>query len=82
MTLQSKGTPAFEEFPKINIFIDEDKVGSFTNEKDFKKHEYIVHINDYNPVLRFEMINDAIDKETEEDRNSFISSILLERISD
>ena len=68
------------EFPHINIRLDGDKVGSFTNIEAFKKHEFAIQAKEDNPVLSLVMDNDTVDFGTGEDRNSFIRYVLFEKI--
>jgi len=78
IAILSKGTPARNIYPHINVFINENKIGDYFTTPDYKGTDfYFEHKLKEKVIINFIMDNDFADTTVKEDRNAFIQYISI-----
>jgi hypothetical protein len=76
-----RGDPALGIYPRLNFMLDETTLGIAFSSEHFENHSFPYETNDDTEVkLKIFMDNDLLSKETKEDRNAFVKSLMFIRI--
>jgi len=77
IVITAKGTPAFEIFPLLKVFIQQNEIGSVYISEDWKQYEFNLILNKESHVLKIRYSNDA--KNLQENRNMYVKTVKLVR---
>jgi hypothetical protein len=78
----TKGTEAFGEMAKVNIYLGNDSVASFSTTKDYS--EKLIVFNSQEEQFRelnIDFINDISDPKTKQDRNVWLKPIVIKKVN-
>jgi hypothetical protein len=78
LTIMAMGTSFKDEFPHLNIYSSDKKIGDFYTTAQFAGKEFTFENVSDSVVLKIEMDND-LNQEGVGDRNAFIQNIMLEK---
>lgn len=78
LTISAMGTSCKNEFPHLNVYNSDKKIGDYYIKDKFANKEFTFENVDESTILKIEMDNDLM-QEGLGDRNTFIQSIMLEK---
>jgi len=79
MTIISKGTPATGIYPHIHVLVNDEEIDNYTTPAEWKEQQVIFSQEADTAQLKLIMDNDFPDAATKEDRNAFISNVLIRK---
>lgn len=81
LTIFAKGTPSEQVYPGLYISVNGKKIGSLVSQKDYHAHEFMLDLETDSAEIKLVMHNDHYNPETKEDRNAFIKTITLQKLT-
>jgi hypothetical protein len=78
LIISAMGTSCKGEFPHLNVYSSDKKIGNFYSKEQFANKEFTFENMNESTILKIEMDNDLM-QEGAGDRNAFIQSIILEK---
>lgn len=76
----SRGTKAANEYAKVNVLLNNKKIGEYITGENTQQTDITFDNNDESATILFEITNDFTDPATKEDRNLFITKALISKV--